>query len=154
MNSTTDSSEDATENLPDQPQHQPQRPWIVLEGTYDIEAWINSYNRDLQLAMGETRIDEKQRGSAKYEGVGICFYLSAGGAIFLHTTGEGDILLDVTPEAAWIAPLLTAATGQTPPRGQIWMLPAEVLTQLIFGLNSLIGTTQLVLTHHFHIRKY
>jgi hypothetical protein len=122
----------------------PQRPWIVLADTYEVEAWIANYNRDLQSAAIDPRAG----------GYGICFYLSEGGAIFLHTTGEGDILLDVTPEADWVAPLLSAATGHAPPPGQIWALPAEVLTQLIFGLNSLIGSTRLILNHDFHIRKY
>ena len=57
-------------------------------------------------------------------------------------------------EAAWVAPLLTAATGCPAPAGQIWQLPAEVLTQLIFGLNSLIGASRLVLHHDFRIKKY
>ena len=25
-----------------------ERPWIVLDTTYDVEAWIDQYNRDLQ----------------------------------------------------------------------------------------------------------
>ena len=74
--------------------------------------------------------------------------------MFLHTNGEGDIMLDVTPEAEWVTPLLTAVTGHPAPAGQIWALPAEVLTQLIFGLNSLIGSSRLVLQHDFRIRKY
>jgi hypothetical protein len=126
----------------------PQRPWIALRDTYDVEAWIANYNRDLQAALFSPKFNPKQSG------YGICFYLSEGGQIFLHTDGEGDILLDVMPEAEWVAPLLTAVTGHPAPSGQIWMLPAEVLTQLIFGLNSLIGSTRLILNHDFHIRKY
>ena len=113
-----------------------------------MEAWIANYNRDLQTALFSPKFNPKQSG------YGICFYLSEGGQIFLHTDGEGDILLDVMPEAEWVAPLLTAVTGHPAPSGQIWMLPAEVLTQLIFGLNSLIGSTRLILNHDFHIRKY
>ena len=131
----------------DQPQiaqDPPERPWIALRDTYDIEAWIANYNRDLQAAVVNPR----------FTGYGICFYLTEGGTIFLHTGGEGDILLDVTPDAEWITPLLSAVTGSPPPRGQIWTLPAEVLTQLIFGLNSLIGSSRLILQHDFHIRKY
>lgn len=126
----------------------PQRPWIVLRDTYDVEAWIANYNRDLQAALFSPKFNPKLNG------YGICFYLGAGGQIFLHTGGEGDILLDVMPEAEWVAPLLTAVTGAPAPSGQIWTLPAEVLTQLIFGLNSLIGSTRLILSHDFHIRKY
>src|SRR5579872_911575 len=72
----------------------PERPWIALNTTYDIEAWIDSYNRDLQYAMKKTNAT----------GYGICFFLELGGEIFLHTTQEGDVMLDVTPEAAWVAP--------------------------------------------------
>jgi hypothetical protein len=131
---------DLSETKPEVPQH----PWIVLADTYEVEAWIANYNRDLQAADIDPRAG----------GYGICFYLGEGGAIYLHTTGEGDILLDVTPEAEWIAPLLSAATGHAPPAGQIWGLPGEVLTQLIFGLNSLIASTRLIPSHDFHIRKY
>jgi hypothetical protein len=122
----------------------PQRPWIVLRDTYDVEAWIANYNRDLQAVAVNPKLN----------GHGICFYLSEGGAIFLNTDSEGNISLDVTPDAEWITPLLTAATGHPAPAGRIWMLPAEVLTQLIFGLNSLIGSTRLVLSHDFRIKKY
>ncbi|HEY4072716.1 MAG TPA: hypothetical protein VGM52_06405 [Herbaspirillum sp.] len=122
----------------------PQRPWIVLRDTYDVEAWIANYNWELQAAIVNPKLG----------GYGICFYLSEGGEVFLHTNGEGDIVLDVTPEAEWVTPLLTAVTGHPAPAGQIWALPAEVLTQLIFGLNSLIGNSRLVLQHDFRIRKY
>jgi hypothetical protein len=121
-----------------------QRPWIVLADTYDVEAWIANYNRNLQAAIV----------NPKLQGYGICFHLAEGGEIYLHTGGEGDIVLDVTPEAAWVAPLLTAATGHAAPAGRIWLLPAEVLTQLIFGLNSLIGSSRLVLSHDFRIKKF
>jgi hypothetical protein len=130
-----------TADIPAEP---PQRPWIVLADTYDVEAWIANYNRGLQAAI----IDPK------LQGYGICFTLDEGGDIFLHTGGEGDIVLDVTPEAAWVSPLLTAATGHPAPAGRIWQLPSEVLTQLIFGLNSLIGSSRLVRSHDFRIKKF
>ena len=126
------------------PAEPPQRPWIVLADTYDVEAWIANYNRSLQAAIV----------NPKLQGYGICFYLEEGGEIFLHTDGEGNIVLDVTPEAAWVAPLLTAVTAAPAPAGQIWQLPSEVLTQLIFGLNSLIGSSRLVLSHDFRIKKF
>ncbi|HEY4316904.1 MAG TPA: hypothetical protein VGN04_04830 [Herbaspirillum sp.] len=119
------------------------RPWIVLGDTYDVEAWIANYNRSLQAAIVDPKL----------QGYGICFTLSEGGDIFLHTDGEGNIVLDVTPEADWVAPLLTAATGYPAAAGRIWRLPAEVLTQLVFGLNSLIGSSRLVLSHDFRIKK-
>jgi hypothetical protein len=120
------------------------RPWIVLTTTYDVEAWIDNYNRDLQRAIQK----------ANPTGYGICFCLEQGGEIFMHTTSEGDVLLDVTPEAEWVAPLITAATQVEAPRSQIWALPGHTLTQLVLGLSSLIASTRLVLGHDFKIRKY
>jgi hypothetical protein len=124
----------------------PERPWIVLTTTFDVEAWIDNYNRELQRAM------EKEKPNAV--GYGICFYLAEGGEIFMHTTSEGDVLLDVTPDAEWVAPLITAATRVEPPSGQIWALPGHTLTQLVLGLSSLIGSTRLVRSHNFKPKKY
>ena len=121
-----------------------ERPWIDLKTTYDVETWIDHYNRDLQRAV------EKKNAS----GYGICFQLAAGGEIYMHTTPDGDVLLDVMPEAEWIAPLITAATHVDAPPSQIWNLPGHALTQLIFGLSSLIVSTRIVLQHDFKIRKY
>jgi len=121
-----------------------ERPWIHWENTYEAEAWIDGYNRDLQRMVKNPHA----------QGYGICFVLAAGGEIYMHTTGEGDILLDVTPEAEWVAPLLTAATGVEPPAGQIWAVPGTRLTQLVLGLSSLIGSTRMVLSHAFRAKKY
>ncbi|SNS42050.1 hypothetical protein SAMN06265795_102628 [Noviherbaspirillum humi] len=123
------------------------RPWIVLDTTYDVEAWMDSYNRDLQRVAREAGLKPNATG------YGICFGLGHGGEIYMHTMPEGDIVLDVTPEAEWVAPLIAAATGTEPPRGQIWPLPGEKLTQLVLGLSSLIATTRIVLDHDFRIRK-
>lgn len=120
------------------------RPWIDLKTTYDVEAWIDSYNRDLQRHV------EKKNVS----GYGICFCLAEGGEIFMHTTSEGDVLLDVTPEADWVAPLIAAATHVPAPQTQIWSLPGHALTQLVLGLSSLIGSARIVLQHDFRVRKY
>ena len=81
----------------DAPDHE-ERPWIVLTTTYDVEAWIDQFNRNLQ----------RLAPNANAAGYGICFRLNHGGEIFLHTTAEGVVLLDVTDEAAWVAPVLTA----------------------------------------------
>jgi hypothetical protein len=59
----------------------------------------------------------------------------------------------VDPEAAWAAPLVSAATGAAAPKGQIWVLLDEVLTQLVLGLSPLIASSRLVLEHDFRIRK-
>ena len=121
-----------------------ERPWIALKTTYDVEAWIDNYNRDLQRFLGE------KVGT----GYGICFCLAAGGEIFMHTTAEGDVLLDVTPEAEWVTPAITAATHAEKPHAQIWSLPAHALTQLVLGLSSLIGASRIVRQHDFRIKKY
>lgn len=121
-----------------------ERPWIVLDTTYDVEAWIDSFNRDLQQFV--------KNGNTS--GYGICFRLTEGGDIFMHTTSEGDVVLDVTPDAAWVAPLITAATRTEAPVSQIWHLPGHTLTQLVVGLSSLIASTRIVIQHDFRIRKY
>lgn len=121
-----------------------ERPWIVLATTYDVEAWIDNYNRELQRAIENTRA----------VGYGICFRLGHGGEIYLHTTSDGDVLLDVTPEAEWVAPLISAATGVEPPPSRIWALPGHTLTQLVLGLSPLIAATRIVLQHEFKVRKF
>lgn len=131
---------DFSDDKPDQPSL---RPWIGLHTTFDVEAWIDNYNRDLQRAAGK----------ANGKGYGICFYLAHGGEIYMHTTSEGEVVLDVTPEAEWVAPLLTAATGVEPPGSQIWLLPPDRLTQLVLGLSPLIDSTRLVLEHDFGIKS-
>ena len=119
------------------------RPWIHLKTTYDVEAWIDNYNRDLQRTI------EKKNAP----GYGICFTLAEGGDIYLHTTPEGEILLDVTPDAEWAAPLISAASCVPAPPSQIWALPGETLTQLVMGLSPLIGSTRIVPEHDYRIRK-
>jgi hypothetical protein len=121
-----------------------ERPWIVLKTSYDVEAWIDNYNRDLQRTIEKTNAP----------GCGICFRLTEGGEIFMHTNSEGDVLLDVTPEAEWVTPLITAATRVDAPRSQIWALPGHTLTQLVLGLSSLIEATRIVLSHDFKMKKY
>jgi len=121
-----------------------ERPWIALHTTYDVEAWIDAYNRELQ------RFTEGRNVS----GYGICFMLAEGGEIFLHTTPDGDVVLDVTPDADWVAPLIAAATRTEPPAGQIWPLPGDSLTALILGLSPLVASSRTVVGHDFRLRKY
>ena len=130
-------------NDEDQREEPAERPWIHLKTTYDVEAWIDNYNRDLQRTI------EKKNAL----GYGICFILAAGGDIYMHTTPEGEILLDVTPDAEWAAPVITAATHTPAPPSQVWSLPPEALTQLVMGLSSLIGSTRIVPEHDYKIRK-
>ncbi len=120
------------------------RPWIDLKTSYDVEAWIDSYNRDLRRAMEKTNAS----------GYGICFCLEHGGEIFMHTASEGEVLLDVTPDAEWVAPVISAATNVPAPHGQIWNLPSHALTPLVLGLSGLIGATRIVLQHDFKMKKY
>lgn len=120
-----------------------ERPWIVLKTTYDVEAWIDHQNRALQKYLQ----DGKNTGQC------IRFALKEGGDLFLHTTAEGEVLLEVTPDAEWVAPAIAAAVGVEPAAAQIWVLPADCLTQLILGLSGLIAATELVLTHDFRRKK-
>ena len=109
---------------------------------------MDHYSRELQSVM------EKSKAGNYVSGYGICFGLAHGGDIFMHTTSDGDVLLDVTPDAAWVAPLITAATQVEAPSSSIWALPGHTLTQLVLGLSSLIVSTRMVLQHDFRIKKY
>ena len=132
--------ESSNEDMRDEPVA---RPWIHLKTTYDVEAWIDNYNRDLQRTI------EKKNAP----GYGICFTLSAGRDIYMHTTPECEILLDVTPDAEWAAPVIAAASQVPAPQGQVWSLPPETLTQLVMGLSPLIGSTRIVPEHDYRIKK-
>jgi len=121
---------------PDSPRFKP-RPWTPLETPQDVELWIDEHNRFLQETV-----------KPQETGVGICFTLSEGGNIYMQTTADA-VILDVEADAAWIAPLITAATGAEPPRGQIWVLRDDKLVQLILGLSMLVESTTLVTGHHF-----
>src|SRR3990167_3418981 len=127
----------------DEPEPAIERPWIHLTDTHDVEAWIDHYNRDLKRLLKDARA----------EGCGVCFCLGHGGAGFMHTN-EGGVLLDVTPAAEWVAPLITAATGIASPQGRIWALPDDRLTQLVLGLSSLIESTRMVVGHSYKVKKY
>ena len=121
-----------------------ERPWISLNTTYDVEAWIDQYNREMQATVGNPDAG----------GVGLCFRLEAGGEIYLQTNGDGDIVLDVTPEAEWVGPLISAATGVADPARRFWAVPGDRLTELVFGLNSLIAASRIVVGHSFRFRKF
>jgi hypothetical protein len=121
----------------------PEQRWLVLESITEIEAWIDNYNRELQECLN----------SPNASGYGVRFTLEHGGHIYLHTNEEA-IWLDVTPEAEWAGPVITAATGVEAPRSQIWALPPDKLTELIMGLNMLITSTRLVTHHAYRIKKW
>ncbi len=113
------------------------RPWIHLETPQDVELWIDEHNRAMQELI-----------RPQETGYGICFTLAEGGNVYMQTA-EDAVVLDVEPDASWIAPLIVAATGAEPPPGQYWLLPADKLVQLIIGLSSLVASTTLVVGHRF-----
>ena len=95
----------------------------------------------------------KHLGNTPTVGQGICLRLIHGGEIYVHTNSDGDVLLDVTEEAEWVA-VITACTKVQAPRGQIWLLPQfRLLTPLLLGLNSLIAATRLVLKHAYRMGR-
>lgn len=116
------------------------RPWEALETPQDVELWIEEHNRCMQELIGPNET-----------GVGICFALAAGGLVYLQTAGDA-LVIDVDPDAAWIAPLIVAATGAVPPAGRVWVLPEDRLVALIVGLGSLVDSTTLVTGHRFGSR--
>lgn len=117
------------------------RPWEPLDTPQDVELWIDEHNRSMQELIGPQET-----------GVGICFALAAGGLVYLQTSGDA-VLVDVDADAAWIAPLIIAATGAAPPAGRLWVLPEDCLVQLIVGLSSLVESTTLVSGHRFGSRN-
>lgn len=123
------------------------RPWIVLQNVHEVETWIDTYNSELQAVVW------RNKQPAVNAGQGICFALELGGEIYLHTTAEGQILLDVSEEASWVAPVVSAATGVAAPAGSYWVLPYDTLTQLILGLSGMIASSQFVLKHEYRIGR-
>ncbi|MBI3228638.1 MAG: hypothetical protein HYZ45_00155 [Burkholderiales bacterium] len=115
--------------------------WLMLENIQEIEAWMDLNDRELRKLLADK--------PGQTQGQGICFSLLHGGEIYVHSTETGDILLDVTADAAWVAPVISAATRVAPPAGQVWALPQGSLLPLILGLNSLIATSHLVLEHRY-----
>ncbi|MBD8530114.1 MULTISPECIES: hypothetical protein [unclassified Massilia] len=116
------------------------RPWIHLETPQDVELWIAEHDQAMQDLI-----------KPQETGYGICFTLAEGGNIYMQTH-EDAIVLDVDDDAAWIAPLIVAATGAEVPRGSYWLLPADRLIQLVIGLSSLVASTTLVVGHRFGSR--
>jgi hypothetical protein len=137
------------DDLFDPDTEQQPRPWIVLKSTYDIEAWIEQTNRRLQRLLGE----QPQRMGGQSLGQGICFCLTHGGELYTHSSNEGELWLDLSEDAAWVKPVVAAVAGGDVPPGSIWRLPTEALVELLYGLNSLIETTRIVLQHDFRIKK-
>ena len=118
-------------------------PWTHLLTAYEAEGWIEFFNQDLQKNMLR----------ANATGYGFCFTLAAGGDIFVHTTQEGYVLLDVTPDAQWAAPVIAAAASVAQPDTQVWHVPDDRLVQFVLGLSSLVASTTMVLQHDFKLKK-
>jgi hypothetical protein len=118
-------------------------PWTHLLTPEEADAWIDNFNRALQEYVTQ----------ANAGGYGVCFSLAAGGDIFLHTTQEGYVLLDVTPDAQWAAPVIAAAVNSAPPDTQIWHFADDKLTQFVLGLSSLVASSTMVLQHDYHWKK-
>jgi hypothetical protein len=133
-------NQDPTPPLESAPRFRP-RPWIDLQTPQDVEAWIDEHNQSMMEHIGPQET-----------GVGVCFTLSAGGNIYLQTSGDA-VVLDVDPDAQWIAPLIMAATQSAAPPAQLWILPDDKLIQLIVGLSSLVASTTLVTGHNFGARS-
>jgi len=121
-----------------------ERPWIALTTTYDVEAWIDHQNRELQRYAADSRPER----------CGLCFRLLQGGSLYVHTTMDGEVVLDVPDDATWVVPLITAVTSMPQPATQWWRIPADCLTQLVLGLSPLIAATCAVKNHDFGMRHY
>ncbi|MES2831737.1 MAG: hypothetical protein V4695_07075 [Pseudomonadota bacterium] len=111
--------------------------WTDLATIADVENWIAQHDRTLQQLAGRS----------PSSGHGVRLTLTAGGVLHLYTNGDGDIILDLETEAAWIIPVIVAATRLPVPVSRRWVLPGDVMTQLIFGLNPLIASSQPVMNH-------
>jgi hypothetical protein len=112
-------------------------PWTPLETPQDVELWIAEHNQAMQELI-----------KPQETGVGVRFTLAAGGDVYLQTTADA-VILDIDPEASWIAPLVMAATGAEQPAGQFWVLPDDKLVQLMLGLSTLIECSMIVTGHNF-----
>jgi hypothetical protein len=117
--------------------------WSGLETPADVELWIEEHNQALQQHIGKNET-----------GYGVCFTLAEGGEIYLQTTQDGHLVLDVTDDASWVAPLIMAAARVSEaPVGSLWVLPDDKLVQLMIGLSGLIASSILVVGHNFGLRR-
>jgi hypothetical protein len=124
------------ENKEERPRFRPV-PWSPLESPQDVELWIAEHNATMQEMI-----------KPQETGVGVRFTLAVGGEVYLQTTVDA-VILEVEPDAAWIAPLVMAATGAEQPEGSYWILPDNKLVQLMLGLSTLIESSLIVTGHHF-----
>ena len=112
------------DNKEERPRFRPV-PWTALETPQDVELWIAEHNATMQEMI-----------KPQETGVGVRFTLVAGGDVYLQTTDDA-VILEVEPDAAWIAPLVMAATGAEQPEGNYWILPDNKLVQLMLVLSEM-----------------
>ena len=112
-------------------------PWTSLETPQDVELWIDEHNRTMQELV-----------KPQETGVGVRFRLAAGGDVYMQTAADA-VILDVEPDASWVAPLIMAATGAEQPSASLWVLPDDKLVQLLLGLSTLVESSLIVTGHHF-----
>ena len=123
-------------NDPERPRFRPV-PWTSLETPQDVELWIEEHNRTMQELV-----------KPHETGVGVRFRLAPGGDVYMQTLADA-VILDVEPDAGWVAPLIMAATGAEQPAGTIWVLPDDKLVQLLLGLSTLVESSLIVTGHNF-----
>jgi hypothetical protein len=133
---TPDANQTNDNNDSERPRFRPV-PWTALETPQDVELWIDEHNRTMQELV-----------KPQETGVGVRFRLAPGGDVYMQTTADA-VILDVDPDAGWIAPLIMAATGAEQPSGSIWVLPDDKLVQLLLGLSTLVETSLIVTGHNF-----
>lgn len=129
-------SQDSSLDNADRPRFRPV-PWTPLESPQDVELWIAEHNQTMLELI-----------KPQETGVGVRFRLAVGGDVYMQTTADA-IILDVEPDASWVAPLIMAATGAEQPSGQIWVLPDDKLVQLLLGLSTLVESSLIVTGHNF-----
>jgi hypothetical protein len=134
---TNDRAADSTDSTSaERPRFRPV-PWTPLETPQDVELWIDEHNRAMQELV-----------RPQETGVGVRFHLEAGGDVTMQTAADA-VILDVEPDASWVAPLIMAATGAEQPAGTIWVLPDDKLVQLLLGLSTLVESSLIVTGHNF-----
>lgn len=112
-------------------------PWTPLETAQDVELWIAEHNQTMQELI-----------KPQETGVGVRFRLAVGGDLYMHTSADA-VILDIEPDASWVAPLIMAATGAEQPAGNLWVLPDDKLVQLLLGLSTLVESSLIVTGHNF-----
>jgi hypothetical protein len=83
------------------------------------------------------------------KGNAICFSLKHGGEAFLHARQDGQVWLEVTEAALWIAESLGAMGGEAIPGTLVWTFPKSKMTDLVLYLNGSASFVRNVSDHGF-----